>query len=74
MKLQVNRTEIDKLTFHWDHKASRSSSAKRSIHTDYNKKRTFEGYFDLLDEIKPNIGELRHTRMFEKPFTLGSME
>lgn len=69
-KSQVNRTEIDKLTFHWDHKASRSSSTKRSIHTDYNKKRTFDGYFDLLDEIKPNMQELLDTKMFEKPFTL----
>ena len=70
MKLQVNRTEIDKLTFHWNHKASGSSSTKKSIHPDYNKERTFEGYFDLLDELKPNIEELRHTKMFEKPFTL----
>jgi hypothetical protein len=70
MKLRGNRTQIDKLTFHWDHQASRSSHTQRGMDTDYDKKLSLDKYFDLLDEIKPHMPELRHTRVFEKPFTL----
>ncbi len=73
MKSQVHRTKIDQLTFHWDHKASRSSHKKRGIHTDCDKKRNLDKYFDMLDELKPHKQELRHTKIYKEPFTLGPL-
>ena len=69
-KSRANRTEIDKLTFHWDHKASRLHHASRDTHAYYNKKRSLNEYFGLLNELKPNVRELRRTRMFKEIFTL----
>lgn len=70
MKLPGDRTEIDELTFHWDQKVPPSSHTQRGMDTDSDEKRSLDKYFELLDEIKPHVPELRNTRVFEKPFTL----
>ena len=70
MKLQMKRIEIDNIIFHWDHKAPSSSNLRRNAHSDHDKPRSLDEYFDLLDEVGPHMHELRHTKMFDKPFTL----
>lgn len=68
MKSQAKRTAGDKLTFHWDRKASRNASTRGDKQSDYQK--DLNAYFDFLDEVKPHREELRETQVFIKPFTL----
>ena len=70
MKSQMKRIESDKIIFHWDHNAPSSSDLRRNAHSDPDRPRSLDEYFDLLDEIRPHIHELRHTKMYDKPFTL----
>ena len=70
MKSQAKRTASDKLTFHWDRKASRNTSTSGDMQSNYHQKRSLNTYFDFLDEVKPHMEELRQTQVFKKPFTL----
>ena len=70
MRLQMKRIEIDNIIFHWDHNAPSSSDLRRNAHFDPDRPRSLDEYFDLLDEIRPHIHELRHTKMYDKSFTL----
>ena len=67
MKSQENK--IDKLEFHWDHKAAKTLRTKQMDRDNAN---DFERYLDWLDEVKPSRRELRKTKIFNKPFTLTS--
>ena len=68
MKSPEIQIAIDVLTFPWDRNAS--SATRRCISSDVETKRSFEIYFDFLEEVKPHPHELRLVRAFEKPFTL----
>jgi len=68
MKSQAKRTAADKLTFHWDRKASRNASTRGDKQSNDQKDLTV--YFDFLDEVKPHREELRQAQVFKKLFTL----
>ncbi len=67
--VKLRESKIDNLQFHWDHKAAQAFHLKQ---LDPEEEHDLERYFDWLEEIKPCRWELRQTKIFDKPFTLGS--
>ena len=67
MKSSENKTDADKLDFFWDYNAARVLKARQG---ESGKKKNLDEYFEFLDEVKPGMRELRHTVIFDEPFTL----
>jgi hypothetical protein len=68
--VKSRENKIDNLQFSWDHKAAQTLRAKL---TSFDLELDFGWYLDWLAEIKPSRQELRQIKIFNQPFTLGSV-